>query len=67
MIFYRAVQKLLVEDTKTDTQIGDLISLLSLSESRLKMKGHAYEITSVSVCTSVCPPQITFEPISRFS
>jgi hypothetical protein len=35
MKIYQAVQKLLLGDTWTDTLTGDLISLLSLLESRL--------------------------------
>jgi hypothetical protein len=35
MKIYQAVQKLLVGDTQTDREIGDLISLLSFLESRL--------------------------------
>jgi hypothetical protein len=48
MKIYHAVQKLLVGDTQTDinththththTQTGDLISLLSFLESRIKIK-----------------------------
>jgi hypothetical protein len=38
---YKAVQKLLVGDTQTDRQTGDLISLLSCLKSRLKK--HKYE------------------------
>jgi hypothetical protein len=37
MKIYQAVQKLLVGDTQTDRQTGDLINLLSFLESRLKM------------------------------
>jgi hypothetical protein len=37
MKIYQAVQKLLVEDTQTDMQTGDLIHLLSVLESGLKM------------------------------
>jgi hypothetical protein len=33
---YQAFQKLLVGDTQTDRQTGDLINLLSFLESRLK-------------------------------
>jgi hypothetical protein len=36
---YQAVQKLLVGGTQTHTQTGDLISLLSFLESRLKKEG----------------------------
>jgi hypothetical protein len=39
MKIYLAVQKLLLGDTQTDRQTGDLISLLSFLESRLK-RGH---------------------------
>jgi hypothetical protein len=35
--FYQAVQKLLVGEHQTDRRTGDLISLLSFLESRLKM------------------------------
>jgi hypothetical protein len=35
MKIYQAVQKLLVGDTQTDRETGDLISLLSFLESRL--------------------------------
>jgi hypothetical protein len=33
---YQAVQKLLVEDTRTHRQTGDLVTLLPLLESRLE-------------------------------
>jgi hypothetical protein len=36
MKIYQTVQKLLVEDIQTDTQAGDMISLLSFLEGRLK-------------------------------
>jgi hypothetical protein len=39
MKIYQAVQTLSVGDTQIDSQIGDLISLLSFLESRLKMNG----------------------------
>jgi hypothetical protein len=37
MKIYQAVQKLLVGGTQRDRQTGDLISLLSFLESRLKI------------------------------
>jgi hypothetical protein len=37
MKIYQAFQKLLVGDTQTDRQTGDLISLLSFLEIRLKI------------------------------
>jgi hypothetical protein len=37
---YQAVQKLLMGGTQSDRQTGDLISLLSFMESRLKIDDH---------------------------
>jgi hypothetical protein len=37
MKMYQSVQKLLLRDTQADRQIGDLISLLSFLESKLKV------------------------------
>jgi hypothetical protein len=37
---YQAFQKLLMGDTQSDRQTGDLISLLSFMESRLKIDDH---------------------------
>jgi hypothetical protein len=42
MKIYQAVQKLLVGDLQTERQTGDLISLLSFLESRLKMEEQVY-------------------------
>jgi hypothetical protein len=45
MKIYQAVQKFLVRDIKTDRQTGDLISLLSFFENRLKKYDNKTDIT----------------------
>jgi hypothetical protein len=41
MTFYQAIQNLLVGETQTERQIGDLKSLLPFFESRLKLNFQA--------------------------
>jgi hypothetical protein len=44
MKFYQEVQKLLLGNIQAERQTGDLISLLSFVESRLKSDRHAHNI-----------------------
>jgi hypothetical protein len=47
MKIYQAVQRLLGGDIQTDRQTGDLISLLSFLESRLKWKNSSRMVTDL--------------------
>jgi hypothetical protein len=43
--------------------VRDQVSLVDCFPKKWKL---AYQITSLCVCLSVCPPLITFEPLGRF-
>jgi hypothetical protein len=49
MKIYQAVQKLLVWDPKGDRQTGEMISLISILESGLKIQEYYCSLTAVPV------------------
>jgi hypothetical protein len=61
--FYQLVQKLV---ERADRQAGDFIRVFSFLETRL-MKGRLMiSKVCLSVCSSVCPPLITFNHLADF-